>query len=214
MLQVLTDLGLRSKMDKPTLLASAKKIERVHELDPLPFALALKASKLLKLFIDQGDMLDKPFLKQLAPIRCVPVEKPGLHTATGASLRGPVPSRQYIIRSYAECHPPKDRNLIWSVSPVLLPIHTPAQITWSSLGVVSPPRREHMLRHLINLTKNSDDSSRDDEDSSQGCILDNWTYSEPPTTVFQSIYGFLDDEWANIAPGAKVALKGESLCRL
>lgn len=198
-------------MDKPTLLSSAQKIERFHELDPLPFPIALKASKLLKLFIDQGDMLDKPFLKQLASIRCVPVEKPGLHTATGASARGPVASRQYIIKSYAECYPPKDRNLVWSVAPVLLPIHTPAQLTWSSLGIKSPPLREHMLRHLAHLTNNTDDShtGAEEEEGQRGCILDNWTYSEPPMAVFQSIYGFLDEQWNEIAPSVKVALKGK-----
>jgi len=86
-------------MDKPTLLTSAKKIEEYHDLHPpLPFSLILKASKLLKLFNDQGDMIDKPFLKQLSTIRFVPVEKPGLRTAIGVSRGGPVPNREYVIR--------------------------------------------------------------------------------------------------------------------
>jgi len=68
-----------------------------------------------------------------------------------------------------------------------------------------------MLRHLINLTNNRDESpegSNDEEYSSNGCVLDDWTYSEPPTAVFQSIYGYLDEEWGNIPASAKASLKG------
>jgi hypothetical protein len=56
---VLKALGLRDQLDKPTILACARRIERSSALDPVPFSVANRAAKLLKHFLDNPDVTDK-----------------------------------------------------------------------------------------------------------------------------------------------------------
>lgn len=66
-------------------------------------------------------------------------------------------------------------------------------------------------RHLVNLTTGGapSQSGVDSKEPQQAWSLDTWVYVEPPVAVFQSVYRFLDDEWAKIPAPIKVQLKGK-----
>ena len=191
--------------------------------------------------------------RQLASVRCVPVERPSLYMTgpgqnNGSSTSsygngGPSPNRQYQFVSFAEACPTKDRNLVWSVAPVLLAPHVPPQLSWSGLGIVSNPPRELVVQHLINLcTEQSTTEVRGQKDideyawtrkslmclyislsqargaveansllatgGSEGSVLDRWVYGETPVMVFQSIYRYLEENWATIPAATKITIKG------
>ena len=243
-LAILGTLGLQSRANDRIMLEAAKRLEAFASLSPLPFAVACKAAKLVRHFVGDGDLsVDKALLKQLAPIRFVPVERPGLHmtgpgpdattaaaAATNTNIRGGrsgasslastsvaaamTPNRQYQLVSFAEATPAKDRHLVWTVLPVLLPTHVPAQLSWSALGIASPPRTEKVVQHLVNLCSDMGDGGGGATDSSSsggggggGCVLDRWVFAEPPTAVFQSLFQYLQEHWVALPPATQVMLK-------
>ena len=240
-LPILGVLGLKTKCDGKIFLECAKQCEKLASLDPLPFATAWKAAKLMAYFVaPDGDLCaDKGLTRELAPIRCVPVERPGLDmmgscttseqyqgemASSGAGEAKPVgdmlmaPSRKYQLVSFAQAAPAKDGNLVWSIAPVLLPHLVPPQLCWSILGLVSPPSCELVVQHLINLCTGismptrtrratmvyADDALPDDGECS---ALDRWTYREPPTVVFQSIFRYLEEHWEGLPPKSISLLK-------
>jgi hypothetical protein len=80
--------------------------------------------------------------------------------------------------------PPKDRHLVWSVVPVLLAIHVPPQLIWSSLGINSPPGRDVVLRHLKNLTVGDEAARGDGHGEGGGTVLDRWGVEAVSQDVF------------------------------
>lgn len=129
------------------------------------------------------------------------------------------PNRQYQLVSFGEAAPAKDRNLVWSVVPVLLPHLVPPQLCWSTLGLSSPPARELVVQHLMNLCKGGTTTTttmarRGDATGAAataadggGSVLDRWVYGNSPVVVFQSIFKYLEEHWDSIPPRSKTALK-------
>jgi hypothetical protein len=248
-LAILGALGLQGRANDRVMLEAAQRLEAFASLSPLPFAVACKAAKLVRHFVGDGELsVDKALLKKLAPIRFVPVERPGLQmtgpgpdtaasggngggssssssnnnigrraapTSTAAAM---TPNRQYQLVSFAEAAPAKDRHLVWTVLPVLLPTHVPPQLAWSALGIASPPGKDKVVQHLVNLCTDTGDGMGRAADGSSahlggggsgggGCVLDRWVFAEPPVAVFQSLFQYLQEHWVALSPATQVALK-------
>ena len=242
-LAILGALGLQGRANGKVMVEAAKRLEAFASLSPLPFAVACKAAKLVRHFVGDSELsVDKALLKTLAPIRFVPVERPGLHmtgpgpdtgaaataaaeSSSGAGRRGAsstaassssaaaamTPNRQYRLVAFAEAAPAKDRHLVWTVVPVLLPTHVPPQLAWSALGIVSPPSKERVVQHLVNLCSDTGDGGGGNgpvnAGGGGGCVLDRWVFAEPPVAVFQSLFQYLQEQWVSLPPATQALLK-------
>ena len=151
------------------------------------------------------------FARKLQAISFVPVERLGSGLAAdgggggSSGLSAAVPSGEGIassmrgsstvLVSFSEAAVPKDRHLVWSVIGVIPADLVPPQMMWSSIGIQTPPGIDVVLRHFSNLI-NTDSGT-----------LEHWPYPESATTVFQTIYGYLDEHWDRVSPRVKASLQ-------
>lgn len=80
---------------------------------------------------------------------------------------------------FADTAAPKDKFLVFKVTPVIPEACTPPQVMFSSLGIISPPAISTVLRQIRALTE------------VEGS-LDRWTYKHASVeTVFSAVFSFL-----------------------
>jgi hypothetical protein len=77
---------------------------------------------------------------------------------------------------------PKDRHLCYKVLPVLHDSCAPPQVMYSTLGIISPPPINVVLRQIRLLTEDQDN-------------LDHWSYKHGSVEqVFSEVFSFLQGE--------------------
>jgi len=183
-LVLLGDIGLKNTIDKQTFLDCARKIES-QITEPLHIEVTSKATRLIGYLIQNWqDFFDDHFYQELSRIICVPVNVPNGHEPTKGTA---------ALRRFKDGAAPKDKNLCFTVLPIIPTPILPPQLMWSSLGIISPPPIDIVIQHLRNLT--------------HGSSFDRWPYAESSTTVFQGLYSFLDEHWAKLSPQVKNELR-------
>jgi len=183
-LVLLADIGLKNTIDKETFLDCARKLES-QRAEPLPFELNSKATRLLRYLLQHfQDFYDQRFVQDLSQICIVPVNIP-IGNEPGQTMPA--------LRRYGDAAVPKDKNLCFTVIPIIPGPLLPPQLMWSQLGIISPPKTDVVLQHLRSLT--------------DGSSIDRWAHAEPAINVFQSLYSFLDENWEKLTPQERGELK-------
>ena len=94
---------------------------------------------------------------------------------------------------------PKDRNVAFTVMPMMDEGVSPPQVMWSSLGIVSPPPVDKVLGHLRGLTKD-------------GGFLDCWDFKEDGReAVFSDVFKCLDENWGKLSPNVQAGLRDNAI---
>ena len=133
-------------MDKEVFLDCANHVAK-QRCDPLPSPVADKAARLLRYMIEhENEFYDRKFAESLSSVAFVPVDR--IAETFGDEATGPTNT---ILVSFREASVPKDRHLVWTVTPVIPPHLVPPQMMWSSIGIVTPPSIDTVLRHLRRL---------------------------------------------------------------
>ena len=157
-LEVLQQVGLGTKVDRDVFLKCAWIVEEEKSVE--------KGILLFEYFAENfGEFYDnnQDFTNSLCEICCVPGEFNG----------------QMDLYRFADTAAPKDKYLVFKVTPVIPEACTPPQVMFSSLGIISPPAISTVLRQIRALTE------------VEGS-LDRWTYKHANVeTVFSAIFSFL-----------------------
>ncbi len=177
-LGILRELDLKTVVDKETFLLCARSVASEESVS--------KSMALHKYLVANfADFFDPVFARDLGGIKCVPAKS--------------FPGYELTLTSYKNISTYKDANLSFTCSPILSEEVCPPQVMWSSLGIVSPPKIDVVLRHLRNLTKD-------------GGFLDRWEYKEDSIiAVFGSMYKFLDDNYEKLSPRVQDAMRSTAI---
>jgi len=132
-LVILSEIGLKSNVDKDTFLRCAWRVEEQENTS--------KAIKLFEYYSEHfAEFFDThDFSQKLADIQCVPAEFDG----------GPI-----CLYKFREIAVPKDRDLCFKVLPVIPDSVAPPQVMFSSLQIISPPSIGTVLKQIRELTDN------------------------------------------------------------
>lgn len=164
-LEILREIGLIKTVDKDTFLLCAIRVEMSGS--------ASKAIKLHRFFSENiSHFYDQENLRKLSFIKCVPGEF----------------NDSFSLYKFNELCLPKDRNLVYLISPVMHDEAVPAQVMWSTLGIVSSPTISIVLKHIRALISQLENTDR-------------WTYKFGSIEdVFTSIFSFLQENYSKLSP--------------
>jgi len=133
-LEVLSVLGLKSRVDKDSFLQCAWRVETK--------GCTTKAMKLHEYYVEHfGEFMDgRDFNQKLSEVQCVPAE-------IGGTLS---------LYKFRDAVVPKDRHLAFKVLPVIPESICPPQVMYSSLGISSPPPIKVVLKQVRLLIEDPD----------------------------------------------------------
>lgn len=189
--QMMMDLGLQRTIDMNRFIFIAKSIssqiqrcEKSNTLDSHQIQHIKERSTKLLRYLNSEDVvlqLSKKDGAILCDIKFIPVQYP-LRLEHGCHM---VFEHRFV--SFRNTLGYKNRDLAFSIYPVLDKAICPPQFYFSSLEIITLPSQETVIEHLRNLL-------------SRGETLDKWNYpSSTAVDCFSTLFEYLNEQWTSLS---------------
>jgi hypothetical protein len=199
MFAMMSDLGMTFEMSKEKFLLVVNHIVELVRKDTGDGAYkqlaAERGRRLLRYAredVRSTAIFDMDLARKISKLPFVPVQVP-VSVEPGGHVH-----YEPSVSSFSEVAAKSCGPLVFTVMPLLDEDIAPPQIYFSSLGILTGPALEVVLKHLRMITSTE--------------VLDRWNHPNiTPKKTFGAIFQYLHDHWRALSPNVKAALRTSPL---